>query len=99
MTTIKCTEKGCGEIIQHASKGYAAALMGKHRAKHHGYVSPASKYYKGYTKRLKEKEASVKSPVPEPPVVEAINLPNFCPNCGCSMSAIMAAMNLRRRKG
>lgn len=94
MFEAPCPEPGCKYVAQHHKKNYVNAVLGKHRVKEHGWVSPAAKYYK---KRTPSREPEVEA-APQPrqqPIPEVA--PNFCPNCGCNLRVITAALNLRRR--
>jgi len=88
-----CQVKGCGFIAEHAKQGYANAILGKHKSKVHGIVSPAAKYYKGASR----KSETVSQTNPQPQEVTQQS-PNFCPNCGCGLRAVMVAMNLKARR-
>lgn len=94
MRTIKCDQPGCDFVAKHDTD-YVHCIIGRHKSVKHGIRGKMFKY----TKSGKAEAATGISQSPQPvPEVEAINIPNFCPNCGCSISAIMAAMNLRRKR-
>ena len=105
MITEKCPHAGCDFKVSAQRLITVRAMIGKHRKKVHGYQSPGQKYYKAHMKKLKaEREGGLGiSPVEtqqaEPPQKqrEPEQAPNFCPNCGCHLRAITAALNLRRR--
>lgn len=82
----KCTEKGCDYVATHKSQAYANAMLGRHKRFAHGITG------KKYVKKADQVPAPVNSPKEEAKLV-----PNFCPNCGCHLRAVTAALNLMRR--
>jgi hypothetical protein len=94
MTSIKCDQPGCEFVAKHHRATYCNCIIARHKSIIHGIKGKSYKYSK---KGVAERESG-KSQPEAMPVAEPLNIPNFCPNCGCSISAIMAAMNLRRRK-
>lgn len=100
MITERCPHKGCNFSVTQPKLITVRAMIGKHRKKVHGYQSPGQKYYKNYQARLKRERAG-NSPVAEPTEtrlpIELVKSPSFCPECGCNLRAITAALNLRRR--
>ncbi len=92
MRTIKCDQPGCDFVARHDTD-YVHCIIGRHKSMKHGIRGKMFKY----SKAGRAEAQPEKSPV----VVheaEAINIPNFCPNCACDLRSVMAAMNLRRRK-
>jgi len=87
---VKCPD--CDFVAVHPTN-YAKALLGRHRAKEHGYVSPTAKYRKAEKPRTSE----VSQPKVIDSSVEPTRTPNFCPDCGCNLRAVTAALNLRRK--
>lgn len=85
---VKCDIKGCDYVANHVKPNYAKAMVGRHKNYVHGIKG------KGYVPKVKSAAGLVvNSPTePEPAVI-----PNYCPNCGCGIRAIMVAMNLRRK--
>ena len=93
---IKCDVKGCDFVAEHKSPTYVRCIIGRHKSIIHHIRGKLYAYAKGLEakKQLSEgRNSEVQETAPEP-----VNIPNFCPNCGCSMAAVTAAMNLRRRK-
>jgi hypothetical protein len=91
--TIKCDQPGCDFVAKHDTD-YVHCIIGRHKSMRHGIRGKMFKYTKSGKAEL---AVSGKDLVPEPQP-EPVNIPNFCPNCGCSITAIMAAMNLRRKR-
>jgi len=87
---IKCPD--CDFVASHKTN-YVKALLGRHRAKHHGYVSPGAKYYK---KNQQPRNPEVQTENPQPKIrKQKLQLAvNFCPGCGCNLRAVAVALNL-----
>ena len=106
MITEKCPHKGCDFSVTAPKLITVRAIIGKHRKKVHGYQSPGQKYYKAHMKKLHLRRAHMvaagNSPVEEVETSRQVSTEptvtaSFCPNCGCNLRAITAALNLRRR--
>ena len=97
MRAIKCDVPGWDFVARHEGP-YVKCIIGRHKSMRHGIRGKMFKYSKQgkFEAGVVANHGIVATePAPEP---EPVNIPNFCPNCGCSIQAIMAAMNLRRRK-
>ncbi len=96
MRIIKCDQPGCDFVAKHKTD-YVDCIIGRHKSMIHGIRGKMFKYSKqGRKEAQSEARKSGVQPAQEPE--PQVNIPNFCPNCGCSMAAVTAAMNLRRRK-
>jgi len=84
---IKCPD--CSFVAEHPTD-YAKALLGRHRAKMHGYVSPSAKYRQP---RKPEVQPEGEPPA-KPKKFKQLTPVNFCPGCGCNLRAVAVAMNL-----
>jgi len=85
MTSIKCDQPGCDYVATHKRSSYAKCLIGIHKRKRHGIKG------KTYVPKAKRIPVTGNSTLAAP-----LATPNFCPNCGCHLRAVTAAMNLRR---
>lgn len=83
---IKCPD--CSFVAEHPTK-YANAILGRHRAKMHGYISPSAKYRQPRNSEVTTEEAP--KPAKKPKQLTPVN---FCPGCGCNLRAVAVAMNL-----
>ena len=84
MTILKCNIDGCTYEASHKRAGYAAAMLGRHRKLKHGIAGNS----KPQPKPKPQAETAPMTP-------EKVT-PNFCPNCGCNLRVVTAALNLRR---
>ena len=91
---FKCDHKGCDFVAEHPTI-YAKALLGRHKAKEHGYISPTAKYNK--PKQPRDSESSESAPAVRPynrkPANQTVK---FCPECGCDLHVVAVALRLRR---
>ena len=87
--TIKCDVPRCTYTATHAREAYAKAMVGRHKRFAHGIAG------KKYVKKSERVGNCQDAPAPQP-TPERVS-PNFCPNCGCNLAAVTAALNLRRR--
>lgn len=96
----KCPVAGCDFVAEHPTQNYANVLLGKHKAKVHGIRSAHQIRYGGskHEPKVVRKSEVPLFDQPHTPAVEPQVLPNFCPNCGCSMRAVTAALNLRTKR-
>jgi len=90
MTTLVCNHKGCKYEATHERPGYAAAMLGRHKKFKHGI---AGKYSPSRNKAPQEVAAPTNPVAPPPPP----QTPNYCPQCGCHLRAVTAALNLGRK--
>lgn len=91
-----CDVKGCDYVANHARQAYANAMLGRHKRFTHGIAG------KSPTALSSARKASTRNSESLQPVAteeqQQLRIPNFCPECGCNMQAIVAALNLRRRR-
>lgn len=85
MTTLACNHKGCKYEASHERAGYAAAMLGRHKKFKHGIAG-----------KSKIPKAPKQIGAPNTQLLQPPKTPNFCPNCGCHLRAITAALNLGR---
>lgn len=92
MKIIKCDQPGCDFVARHDTS-YVKCIIARHRSIKHGIRGKLFKYSKaGKAEAARNSEAST----PQRSVAESVKTPNFCPNCGCNLRAVTAALNLRR---
>jgi len=104
MITENCPHKGCKFTASYPKLITVRAVIGKHRKKEHGYVSPGQTYYKTYMAKKKGVRSRPRNSEDEP--VETPKLKRMaqelhvtlCPVCGCDIEAVKVAINLRRGK-
>lgn len=85
----KCDVAGCDYTFSHDDPNQVKRVMGVHKALKHGIAGKFANKNKPARKSERQPEPTAEAP----PQVS----PNFCPNCGCNLAAIKAALNLRRR--
>ncbi len=98
---IKCDQPGCTFVAEHDSSNYVRCIIGRHKSIIHKIRGKMYAYQKNLEARNKLKQVvkQVVNSQPEsatPAEPEAMNIPNFCPNCGCNLRAVTAALNMRR---
>ncbi len=93
MRVIKCDHPGCEFVAKHETH-YVNCIIARHKSMKHGVRGKLFKYTKAGKAEAEARKSEVQPAAPTQEV--AMNIPNYCPNCGCSMRAVTAAMNLRR---
>lgn len=100
MTTAKCDQKGCTYSATHIKASYAKAMVGRHKHAVHGIPGAHYKRKDGLPRQPRKPVPVGNSPAENQtqPDSQPLTIPNFCPNCGCGIRAIMVAMNLRNKR-
>ena len=90
---IKCDQPGC-DFVAHHHTPYVKCIIARHKSIKHGIKGTSAAARSAQKKKAQREVLGI--PGTEAPAPEQV-VPNFCPNCGCSIKTIMVAMNLRRR--
>lgn len=88
-----CDVKGCDYVANHARQAYANAMLGRHKRFTHGIAGKSPAALSSARKAATRNSELLQ---PAEPQLE-VRVPNFCPECGCNIRAVTAALNLRRK--
>ena len=94
--SVVCDQPGCDFTYTHLNPKVANRVLGNHKRRQHGIIGKSTSAQwkaKNDGKTVAARNSEPLSEAPAPLVV-----PNYCPNCGCSIRTVMAAMNLRAKR-